>query len=387
MPNMNTNLSPEELARYSRQIIIPDISYSGQLALKNASALIVGCGGLGSIISMYLAAAGFGRLGIVDFDRLDLSNLHRQVLYKTRDIGKVKVEIAGRYLRELNPECQIDGYEEIFSSKNAEKISAPYQMIIDGTDNIPSRYLLNDVSVLTRKPYIFGSVYRFSGQAGVFDSTKGACYRCAFPNPPHPGSIPPCSVAGVAGVTPGLIGLIQASEAIKLVTGIGSPLISRILFYDGLDNTQYIVQVPKDPRCKICGETAEIKQLIDYEDFCKTTYRNELLGSVADPGKISPAEMKTLLANKSDTRIVDLREPVELRIFSFPGSENVQFQNLSAEMKKWDKSQPIILVCHIGFFSSLAKDLLVEEGFSNVRNLDGGIRAWMREFSPPSAIC
>lgn len=383
---MKNNLSPEELVRYSRQVIIPDLGYSGQLLLKNASALIVGCGGLGSIISMYLAAAGFGRLGIVDFDRLDLSNLHRQVLYKTGDIGKSKVELAGKYLQELNPEIQIDLFQDVFSSKNAERISAPYQMIIDGTDNIPSRYLLNDVSVLSRKPYIFGSVYRFSGQAGVFDSTKGACYRCAFPNPPNPGSIPPCSVAGVAGVTPGMIGLIQATEAIKLAAGIGSPLISKILWFDGLDNTTDTISVPKNTQCKICGTDPEITQLIDYEEFCKTTFKNELLDTINDPAVISPREMQEWMGKNEKIRIIDLREPVELQIFSFPESENIQFQNFSSEMKKWDRSKPIILVCHIGFFSELARNMLLEAGFTDVKSLKGGIRAWIQEYSPSSKV-
>ena len=274
---MAAELNPEEILRYSRHLVIPEIGLKGQGKLKDASVLIVGCGGLGSPISLYLAASGVGRIGIVDYDVVELSNLQRQVIHNTNRVGTSKVQSAKETLSALNPDIRIDVYEETFTSANAEAISAPYRIIIDGTDNIPTRYLLNDLCVLTGKPYVYGAVYRFSGQVGVFDAAQGACYRCAFPEPPPPESVPSCAVAGVVGVIPGTIGLLQATETIKLILGIGTPLTGKLLLYDALDCRSTIIQIPKNQDCPVCGTQPSIHHLIDYEEFCRMPIRDQEL--------------------------------------------------------------------------------------------------------------
>lgn len=375
---METELSPEEIIRYSRQIILPDIGLSGQIKLKESSVLIVGCGGLGSPISLYLAAAGIGRIGIVDYDTLDISNLHRQVIYSSQDIGKNKVELARKRLNAINPEIQIDTYNELFTSQNARRIADPYQIIIDGTDNIPTRYLINDLCVFTKKTYIYGAVYQFFGQLAVFDSTKGPCYRCLFPVPPQPESVPSCAVAGVMGILPGLIGLMQASEVIKYILGIGKSPINHLMLYDAMDNTITKIHISKNSECKVCGSKPSILDLIDYEKFCNLTIQgNDLLDQNIQT--ISPIALKEKILKEEALLIIDLREPVELEISSIPDSINVPFVKISEEMKKWDKTQQIILICHIGFLSNIAQRMLDAAGFNNAVSLEGGIRAWTKE--------
>jgi adenylyltransferase/sulfurtransferase len=361
---MAVDFSPEELQRYSRQLVIPEVGLRGQSKLKSASVLIIGCGALGSPIAQYLAASGIGRIGLVDYDKIELSNLQRQVIYRTDSIGKSKVQSARNQLLEINPEIRVDAYDELFTSENAERIAAPYDIVIDGTDNIPTRYLMNDLCVFTGKPYIYGAVYRFEGQVGVFDASKGACYRCLFPVPPPPESIPSCAVAGVLGAVPGIIGLYQALEVIKLILGIGSPLVSRLLFYDALETKMDSISVPKNPTCKVCGQTPEITQLIDYEKFCNTPFRDSDL-SLEDKYSINPIALKKEISQ---------------------GSENVPFHQLSDEMKKWDKSQPIVLICHIGFLSVIARRIMSEGGFTDVKCLKGGIRAWATEVDSSSRL-
>ncbi len=382
---MENELSPEEILRYSRHLVIPEIGLKGQNKLKHSSVLIVGCGGLGSIIALYLAASGVGHIGLVDFDTIELSNLQRQVIYKTDLIGKSKVLSARNQLSALNPEIRVDVYEELFNSKNAEKIAAPYQILIDGTDNIPTRYLINDLCVLTGKPYIYGAVYRFSGQVGIFDSSKGACYRCIFPEPPPPESVPPCAVAGVVGVVPGQIGLFQATEVIKLILDIGSPLISQLMLFDALESKTNTINISKNPKCKVCSPSPEISHLIDYEKFCNMTILN-LDQEMENSYGIDSADLNKRIAAGETLRLIDLREPVELQIIAIPNSENISFYRFSEEIKKWDKSKPMILICHIGFLSAIARNIMVGAGFKEVKVLRGGIRAWAHETDLPSRI-
>ena len=367
---MNHELSPEEILRYSRQLIIPEIGIKGQIKLKESSILIVGCGGLGTPLALYLSAAGIGRIGIVDHDTLDISNLHRQVIYSTEDIGKPKVESARKRMLAINPEIQVDAYNELFTSKNARTIAEPYQIIIDGTDNLPTRYLINDLCVFTNKLYIYGAVYRFFGQVSVFDSSVGPCYRCVFPVPPPPDSIPPCAVAGVVGVLPGIIGQIQAAEAIKFILGIGTPLVNQLLLYDALENTTTKIKISKNPDCIVCGERSEIFDLIDYEKFCKTTMRGDDLidGNVQ---RITPGELSKRMRNEEDLRIIDLREPIELEISVIQRSVNIPFIKLTEEMRNWKKSQPIVLVCQIGFLSAVAQRMLAAEGLKMLKACKG----------------
>lgn len=382
---MSFDFSPEELLRYSRQLVIPEVGLRGQSKFKSASVLIVGCGALGSPISQYLAASGIGRIGLVDYDNIELSNLQRQVIYRTSLIGKSKVQAARNHLLEINPEIKVDAYEELFTSENAERIAAPYEIVIDGTDNIPTRYLMNDLCVLKGKPYVYGAVYRFEGQVGVFDASKGACYRCLFPEPPPPELVPSCAVAGVIGAVPGIIGLYQAVEVTKLILGIGSPLINQILFFDALECKTEMISVAKNQHCKICGPNPEITQLIDYEKFCRTSFRETDL-EIEDKYSINPLELYEDISHGKNYRLIDLREPVELQISVFPGSENVPFNQLPDEMKKWDKSQPIVLICHIGFLSVIARRIMAEAGFKSIKCLKGGIRSWANEVDSTSNI-
>ena len=375
---MPDDFSPEELLRYSRQLVIPEVGLQGQSKLKAASVLIVGCGALGSIIAQYLAACGVGRIGLVDYDNIELSNLQRQVLYKTSLIGKPKVQTARSLLLEINPEIRVDAYNELFNSETAERIAEPYQIIVDGTDNIPTRYLMNDLCVFTHKPFVYGAVYRFEGQVGVFEATKGACYRCVLPDPPPPELVPSCATAGVVGAVPGIIGLYQATEVIKLILGIGTPLISQIMFFDALASKTDRIRIPKNPHCKVCSKHPEVTHLIDYEKFCNMSIRdNDVL--IEAKHSISAKELDEVFSKGQDLHIIDLREPVELQISSFPHAENVPFNQLPAEMEKWGKTQPIVLVCHIGFLSGIASRIMEEAGFTNVRCLKGGIRAWAKE--------
>lgn len=379
------DISPEEIQRYSRHLVVPEIGLQGQMKLKKSSVLIVGCGGLGSPIALYLAALGIGRIGIVDCDTIELSNLQRQVIHSTDLVGTSKVQSARSRLLAINPDIRVDAYEELFTSQNAERIAQPYEILIDGTDNIPTRYLMNDLGVLTGKPYVYGAVYRFIGQMGVFDAPKGACYRCVFPTPPSPESVPACAVAGVVGVVPGIIGLLQATEVIKLTLGIGSPLISQMILYDALECKMQTIEVPKNPVCKICGSNPEITQLIDYEQFCHMSIRDQDWGSESSH-TVTPAELKEKLQQHQPMRLIDLRDPVELQIIQIPGAENIPFHQLTEKMKEWDKNQKIILICHIGFLSDIAQRMLLEAGFIDVQCLKGGIRAWAGESDSPTRV-
>jgi len=383
--DMDYEMKPEEILRYSRQLIIPEIGLKGQKKLKRSSVLIVGCGGLGSPIALYLASSGIGHIGLVDYDLVELSNLHRQPIYRNEDIGKPKVILARERLLSINPEIQVDTYNKLFTSQNADKIAQSYDIIIDGTDNIPTRYLINDLCVFTDKPYVYGAVYRFFGQASVFHASKGPCYRCLMPTPPSPESVPSCAVTGVVGFIPGIIGLLQTSEVIKIIVGFGSSLVGKLLLVDALENAFDVIELNKDPNCLVCGSDPEVTKLIDYEQFCHISVRDRDL-AFENKNAITPAELKEKIMQHQPVRLIDLRDPVELQIIKISESENVPFHRLSNDMKKWNKEQEIILICHIGFLSSIAQRMMTEAGFSAVRNLKGGMRVWGRDVDPSPII-
>jgi adenylyltransferase/sulfurtransferase len=288
-------------------------------------------------------------------------------------------------LLSINPEIQVDVYNELFNSQNAEKIAEPYDIIIDGTDNIPTRYLINDLCVFTDKPYIYGAVYRFFGQASVFHASKGPCYRCLMPTPPSPESVPSCAVTGVVGFMPGIIGLLQTNEVIKFILDIGSPLIGKLLLVESLENNFNLIEFKKDPNCLVCGSRPQVTKLIDYEQFCQMSIRDRDL-DYENEHTVSPAELKEKIKQHQPFRLIDLRDPVELQIIKLPQAENVPFQQVSNVMKKWDIEQEIILICHVGFLSSIAQRMLAEAGFKKVKHLKGGLAGWDRDDDPKSII-
>src|SRR5512145_562914 len=317
---MFPELSHEEILRYSRHLLIPEVGLEGQRKLKAASILIVGTGGLGSPVALYLAAAGIGRLGLVDFDVVDRTNLQRQVIHGTATVGKLKVESAKQRLLDLNPGIQVDTYNEPFTSQNARRIAADYDIILDGTDNFPTRYLTNDLCVLTGKPNIYGAIFRFDGQVSVFDARRGPCYRCLFPEPPPPGLVPSCAEGGVLGILPGTIGTLQATEALKLILGIGEPLIGKLLLYNALDMSFDFVKLRKNPNCKVCGANPEVTELIDYEAFCGVPSHDHDEGAVGGGWDITAAELAERMKEGNHLRLIDVREPHELEISRLDGA-------------------------------------------------------------------
>ncbi len=375
---MSTELSHEEILRYSRHLLIPEVGLEGQKKLKAASALIVGTGGLGSPVALYLAAAGIGRIGLVDFDVVDSSNLQRQVIHGTATIGQLKVESARARLRDLNPDIQIDVYNEPFTSENAMRIAAQFDILIDGTDNFATRYLTNDVCVFLGKPNVYGSIFRFDGQASVFDARSGPCYRCLFPEPPPPGLVPSCAEGGVLGVLPGTIGTIQATEALKILLGIGSPLTGKLLLYNALDMSFDFVTLKKNPKCRVCGPNADIKELIDYEEFCGVPGRGHDEGSAGAGWDIDAPELADLLARSNAPILLDVREPHELEISKLNNALNIPLGSLAAHLSELDSAREMVVFCKGGTRSTRALELLVSAGFKKVKNLRGGINAWAR---------
>jgi molybdopterin/thiamine biosynthesis adenylyltransferase/rhodanese-related sulfurtransferase len=376
---MLPDLSRDEILRYSRHLLIPEVGLEGQKKLLAASALIVGTGGLGSPVALYLTAAGVGRIGLVDYDTVDASNLQRQIIHGTGRVGELKVESARERLHDLNPDTQIDIYNEPFTSENAMRIARDYDILIDGTDNFPTRYLLNDLGVFLGKPVVYGSIYRFDGQASVFYAKEGPCYRCLFPEPPPPGMVPSCAEGGVLGVLPGTIGTIQATEAIKLLLGIGSTLVGRLLLYDAMDMTFESVKIKKNPHCKVCGEHPEITELIDYEAFCGVPGYSHDEESAGMDWDISAKELAARLQRGDKIRLIDVREPHEVEISSLPGEELIPLGQLAARLPELDSSQEMVLFCKTGSRSIRALELLASAGFKKVKNLKGGINAWARE--------
>jgi adenylyltransferase/sulfurtransferase len=375
---MLPGLTREEILRYSRHLLIPEVGLAGQRKLKGSSALVIGTGGLGSPVALYLAAAGVGRLGLVDYDVVDSSNLQRQVIHGTATIGDLKVESAKKRLLDLNPDIEVETYNEPFTSENAMRIAANYDILIDGTDNFPTRYLTNDVSVFLGKPVIYGSIFRFDGQVSVFDAKQGPCYRCLFPEPPPPGLVPSCAEGGVLGVLPGTIGTLQATEALKLLLGIGEPLIGKLLLYNALDMTFDFVKLKKNPHCRVCGPEADIKELIDYEEFCGVPGHDHEEGSAGANWDISAPELAERMKG-NHLVLLDVREPHELQISELPQAVNIPLGQLAGRMPELDSAQDMVVFCKAGTRSARALELLVSAGFKKVKNLKGGINAWARE--------
>jgi len=373
------DLTRDEILRYSRHLLIPEVGLEGQQKLKAASALIVGAGGLGSPAALYLAAAGVGRIGLVDYDVVDESNLQRQVIHGTEAVGKLKVENAKRRLLDINPRIQVDTYNEVFTSANAMRIAKEYDVLLDGTDNFPTRYLSNDVCVFLGKPNVYGSIYRFDGQASVFYAKEGPCYRCLFPEPPPPGLVPSCAEGGVLGVLPAVIGSLQATEALKLLLGIGDPLIGRLLLYNALDMSFDFIKLKKNPNCRVCGPNADVTELVDYEAFCGLPSHDRADDSASADWDISARDLQTRLARDPNLLLLDVREPHELRISSIRDSVNIPLGQLTARLSELDTAREMVILCKSGTRSRRALDLLVGAGFKKVKNLHGGINAWARD--------
>lgn len=379
-------LSHGEILRYSRHLLIPEVGLEGQKKLKAASVLVIGTGGLGSPVSLYLAAAGVGRIGLVDYDVVDFSNLQRQVIHGTSRIGTLKVESARDRMLDLNPDIQVDIYNEPFTSENAMRIAADYDLIIDGTDNFPTRYLTNDVCVLLGKPNVYGSIFRFDGQVSVFYAKEGPCYRCLFPEPPPPGLVPSCAEGGVLGVLPGTIGSLQATEALKLILGIGDTLIGKLMLYNALDMTFEYVKLRKNPNCKICGPNPEVTELIDYEAFCGVPGHDHEEGSVGGGWDITATELSQRLQQGNHIHLLDVREPHELQISKLEGAELIPLGHLAARLSELDSAQEMVVFCKAGTRSARALELLVSAGFRKVKNLKGGINSWARDVDPSMPI-
>jgi adenylyltransferase/sulfurtransferase len=379
---MSVELSQEEVLRYSRHLMIPDVGLKGQRKLKAASVLVVGTGGLGSPVLLYLAAAGVGRIGVVDYDVVDVSNLQRQVIHSTQAVGQLKVESARQRMLELNPLIQVDVHNVLFTSANAMQIVQNYDVVVDATDNFPTRYLVNDVCVLAGKPDVYGSIFRFEGQVSIFDAQHGPCYRCLFPEPPPPGLVPTCAEGGVFGVLPGTIGSIQATEVIKLVTGAGTPLVGKLILYDALDVSFQTVKLRKNPHCKICGPEPEVTHLIDYEEFCGLPAHDQGVDRLAAEWEIEPGELAAKLKARQDICLVDVREAVEQQVSVLPGARLIPYGEIGSRVNELDRSQEIVLFCRTGTRSARALQILLGAGFRKVKNLHGGINAWAEQVEP-----
>ena len=376
------DLTVEEVKRYSRHLIIPDVGKTGQRRLKNARVLVVGAGGLGSPALLYLAAAGVGTLGVIDFDVVDESNLQRQIIHGQSDIGRPKAVSAMESIREVNPLVNVVLHEERLDSDNAMQIFEPYDLIVDGTDNFATRYLVNDACVLLGKPYVWGSIYRFDGQASVFWAEHGPCYRCLYPEPPPPGMVPSCAEGGVLGVLCASIGSIQVNEAIKVITGIGEPLVGRLMIYDALEMNYRTVRVRKDPECPVCGKNPTITELIDYEEFCGTV--SEDAQKAAAGSTITATELKDMLDHGEDIFLIDVREPNEYEIVSIPGAVLIpKGEFLSgAALERLPQDKRIVLHCKSGQRSAEALAVVKNAGFSDAVHVGGGVLAWINQVDP-----
>ena len=375
-------LTNEEVARYSRHLIMPEVGMDGQLKLKAASVLCIGAGGLGSPVALYLAAAGVGRLGLVDFDVVDYSNLQRQIIHGTADVGRSKLDSARDSLAAINPEVRIETHNLALSSGNALDLFREYDIIVDGTDNFPTRYLVNDACVLLGKPNCYGSIFRFEGQASVFGAPDGPCYRCLYPEPPPPGLVPSCAEGGVLGILPGLVGTIQATEAVKLIMGVGEPLIGRFLIYDALRMRFRELKLRKDPDCPVCGEHRTVTELIDYDQFCGIA---PAASAGADPPPSDDAtveQLKARLDQREEPFILDVREPQEYQICNIPGSTLIPLGDLPSRLHELEGRGEMIVHCKSGARSAKAVKLLREAGFARARNLRGGILRWIDAVDP-----
>ena len=377
------DFSNDEIARYSRHLIMPEVTLEGQKRIKAASILCIGAGGLGSPIALYLAAAGVGRLGLVDFDVVDFSNLQRQILHGTDDVGRKKLNSAKDRIKAVNPNVQVDLHDCLFQSENAKELVQNYDIVVDGTDNFPTRYLSNDVCVLTKKPNIYGSIFRFEGQCTVFaPHLGGPCYRCMFPEPPPPGMVPSCAEGGVLGVLPGIIGVMQAIEAIKLIIGIGEPLIGRLVSFDALKMRYKEFKIRRDPNCPICGDHPTIHELIDYQQFCGIPQADAEAEKEMDVPTINAVELKKMFDRKKDFVLIDVREPFEYDICHIDQARLIPLGELPARLSELDSADEIVLHCKGGSRSAKALRILQEAGFKKVVNLEGGITAWSDQVDP-----
>lgn len=382
------SLTNEEIRRYSRHLILPEVGMAGQEKLKASRVLVVGTGGLGSPLAFYLAAAGVGTLGMVDFDVVDFSNLQRQIIHFTKDVGRPKIVSAQEKIEQMNPEVTFIPYETRFTAENAIEIAQDYDLIIDGTDNFPTRYLVNDVCVLLKKPNVYGSIFRFEGRVSVFDAQKGPCYRCHFPEPPPPGMVPSCAEGGVLGVLPGIIGNLQAVEALKLLLGKGKPLVGRMILYDALEARFREMKVHKDPNCPICGTNPTITKLIDYQQFCgiDSADSDELVvgGRVRALTKdeITVEDLKQRIDKKADVTLLDVRNPDEFAICRIADAKLIPIYELPQRYDELPKDKPVVAYCHHGIRSIRAAQLLLKNGFSDVKSLYGGINTWSEKIDP-----
>ena len=378
-------LSNNEIARYSRHLILPEVGMEGQQKLKAAKVLCVGTGGLGAPLTFYLAAAGIGTIGLVDFDVVDESNLQRQIIHSTADVGRPKIDSAAEKLQALNPYLKIVKHETMLTSANALEIIKDYDIVADGTDNFPTRYLVNDACVLSgNKPNAYGSIFRFEGQASVFATEEGPCYRCLYPEPPPPGLVPSCAEGGVLGILPGLVGVIQATEVIKLILGKGEPLIGRLLLVDSLDMKFRELKLRKNPDCPVCGKNPTVTKLIDYQQFCGITPEPKAAAVQNGIPQISPKDLKTKLDAKEDIFVLDVREPHEYQIANL-GAKLIPLGDLPARVGELDKNAEIVVHCKSGGRSQKAAEFLAQNGFKNVQNLAGGITAWSNDVDPTIA--
>jgi len=370
------SFSDSELERYNRHLIMPEVGLEGQRALKSSSVLLVGAGGLGAPSATYLAAAGVGRIGIVDFDVIEKSNLHRQVLFSEKDIGRSKAEVIKERLLDVNPNASIELHKVRLDSSNAMEIMRGYDIVVDGTDNFPTRYLVNDACVFLGKPNVYASLFRFEGQVALFYAKEGPCYRCLYSEPPPPGLVPNCAEAGVLGVLPGIVGSIQAAEVIDMILGKGASLVGKLLLIDALDMKFREVRLKKNPGCSVCGENPTVKELIDYEIFCGIRDERE------PELEIGPVALKQALVGGGRVVLVDVRSPAEARIARIEGSTLIPLDQLMRRVNELNPGDPIVVYCHTGMRSGQAAKLLRGAGFKNVKNLKGGIRAWTTEVDP-----
>ncbi|MBI2173783.1 MAG: molybdopterin-synthase adenylyltransferase MoeB [Candidatus Omnitrophica bacterium] len=373
-------LTREQILRYSRHLIMPEVGLEGQLKLREASILLIGAGGLGSPLGLYLAAAGVGRLGIVDFDVVDATNLQRQIIHRTQDVGHLKVESAKERIQQLNPDVEVVTFNQRLSRESIMDLIRPYDVVIDGTDNFPTRYLVNDACVFQKKPNIYGSIFRFDGQATVFYPFKGPCYRCLYPEPPPPGMVPSCAEGGVLGVLPGVIGLIQATEAIKLIMGKGEPLIGRLLLYNALKMEFREVKLKRSPECPVCGDHPTIKELVDYEEFCGL--RGVEGKEQRSEHDLEPEQVKEMLQKAKGVVLLDVRERHEYDIVRIEGSTLIPLSELHLRSNELDTADTIIAYCHHGHRSLQAIKTLEHFGFKKLKHLRGGIDAWAVEIDP-----
>jgi adenylyltransferase/sulfurtransferase len=379
-PAPPATLSKDEILRYSRHLIMPEVGMEGQLKLKAAKVALIGTGGLGAPLGMYLAAAGIGRIGLVDFDVVDFTNLQRQVIHGTKDVGKKKLDSAAETMLDINPYVQIDRHEVALSSENALGILKDYDIVVDGTDNFPTRYLVNDACVLLKKPNVYGSIFRFEGQATIFAYPGGPCYRCLYPEPPPPGLVPSCAEGGVLGILPGTVGLIQATETVKLILGIGEPLIGRLVLYDALAMRFRELKLRRNPECPVCGDHPTITKLIDYQEFCGVP--NQTHEEKPMEGDIEPTEVKAKIDRGDRFVLIDVREPHEYQICNIPQAKLIPLGDLPKRVNELNSADEIVAHCKSGMRSAKAVDFLKQAGFKKVRNMKGGILAWSDKVDP-----